>query len=184
MDSEERHCVRETFEHSVALSAHLGTVVPLRNTSSHISFTDCGSDPVSEAVSRDFVTPIGESLVVFEKVDGNISTRIDPQPRRINWFEVHCNMWPLALPDAVDPVNLDENIKDVEIPEVLEPSEGHTKRYKRIGHGRQQAHSEACRRRIESLLRGDPSGSTRLGPHDWLMQLNDTRPRIHEREAY
>ena len=30
------------------------------------------------------------------------------------------------------------------------------------GQGRQQAHSEACRRRIEDLLKGDPVGSARL----------------------
>ena len=35
-------------------------------------------------------------------------------------------------------------------------------RYLRTGQGRQQAHSEACRRRIEGLLKGDPSGSARL----------------------
>ena len=32
----------------------------------------------------------------------------------------------------------------------------------RIGQGRQQAHSEACRRRIESLLKGGSAGSARL----------------------
>ena len=36
----------------------------------------------------------------------------------------------------------------------------------RTGQGRQQAHSEACRRRIEGLLKGDPSGSTRLAAAD------------------
>ena len=36
----------------------------------------------------------------------------------------------------------------------------------RVGQGRQQAHSEACRRRIEGLLKGDPSGSTRLAASD------------------
>ena len=35
-------------------------------------------------------------------------------------------------------------------------------RYLRTGQGRQQAHSEACRRRIEGLLRGDSAA------HDWL----------------
>ena len=35
-------------------------------------------------------------------------------------------------------------------------------RYKRTGQGLQQAHSEACRRRIESLLEGDSSRSARL----------------------
>ena len=39
-------------------------------------------------------------------------------------------------------------------------------RYLRTGQGRQQAHSEACRRRIEGLLKGDPSGSTRLAAAD------------------
>ena len=32
--------------------------------------------------------------------------------------------------------------------------------------GRQQAHSEACRRRIEGLLKGDPVGSARLAAAD------------------
>ena len=36
----------------------------------------------------------------------------------------------------------------------------------RTGQGRQQAHSEACRRRIEGLLKGDPSGSARLAAAD------------------
>ena len=35
-------------------------------------------------------------------------------------------------------------------------------RYQRTGQGRQQAHSEACLRRIEGLLKGDPVGSARL----------------------
>ena len=39
-------------------------------------------------------------------------------------------------------------------------------RYLRTGQGRQQAHSEACRRRIEGLLKGDPSGSARLAAAD------------------
>ena len=39
-------------------------------------------------------------------------------------------------------------------------------RYLRTGQGRQQAHSEACRRRIEGLLRGDSAGSTRLAATD------------------
>ena len=34
------------------------------------------------------------------------------------------------------------------------------------GQGRQQAHSEACRSRIEGLLRGDPAGSIRLSATD------------------
>ena len=56
--------------------------------------------------------------------------------------------------------------------------------------GRQQTHSEACRRRIESLLKGDPSGSARLAAADERINLalasavDDTRPRIHEWEAY
>ena len=37
-------------------------------------------------------------------------------------------------------------------------------RYLRTGQVRQQAHSEACRKRIESLSRK----ATRLDPHDWL----------------
>ena len=39
-------------------------------------------------------------------------------------------------------------------------------RYLRTGQGRQQAHSEACRRRIEGLLSGDLSGSARLAAAD------------------
>ena len=39
-------------------------------------------------------------------------------------------------------------------------------RYVRAGQGRQQAHSEACRRRTEALLRGDSSESTRLAAAD------------------
>ena len=35
-------------------------------------------------------------------------------------------------------------------------------RYLRSSQGRQQVHSESCRRGIEALLRGDPSGSARL----------------------
>ena len=35
-------------------------------------------------------------------------------------------------------------------------------RHLRTGQGRQQAHSEACWKRIEALLKGDPSGSARL----------------------
>ena len=57
--------------------------------------------------------------------------------------------------------------------------------YLRAGQGRQEAQSEACRRRSEGLLKGDPSGSARLrltrgSIVHWLMQLNDTRPRIQE----
>ena len=39
-------------------------------------------------------------------------------------------------------------------------------RYLRTGHGRQQAHSEACLKRIEGLLRSDSAGSTRLAAAD------------------
>ena len=39
-------------------------------------------------------------------------------------------------------------------------------RYLKTGLGRQQAHSEACRRRIEGLLRGDSAGSTQLPATD------------------
>ena len=39
-------------------------------------------------------------------------------------------------------------------------------RYRRTGQGRQQAHSEACQRRIEGLLEGDPVGSARLAAAD------------------
>ena len=66
--------------------------------------------------------------------------------------------------------------------------------YLRTGQERQQAHSEACRRSIAALLKGDSAGSARLAAADerinralakesivqWLMQLNDTRPRIQE----
>ena len=57
-------------------------------------------------------------------------------------------------------------------------------RYLRTGQGRQQAHGEACRRRIEEVLRGNSSGSAWLAAAMkgsvacWLMQLNDTPPRI------
>ena len=39
-------------------------------------------------------------------------------------------------------------------------------RYLRTGQGRQQAHSEACWRRIEDLLKSDPVGSARLAAAD------------------
>ena len=57
--------------------------------------------------------------------------------------------------------------------------------YLRTGQWRQQAHSEACRRKIEGLLKGDPTGSARLrlmkeSIVHWLMQLSGTRPRIQE----
>ena len=39
-------------------------------------------------------------------------------------------------------------------------------RYLRTGQERQQAHSEACRRRIEDLLKGDLAGSERLAAAD------------------
>ena len=39
-------------------------------------------------------------------------------------------------------------------------------RYLRTGQGRQQALSEACQRRIEGLLKGDPVGSARLAAAD------------------
>ena len=39
-------------------------------------------------------------------------------------------------------------------------------RYLRTGQGRQQAHSEARRRRIEALLKGDSSGAARLAAGD------------------
>ena len=38
--------------------------------------------------------------------------------------------------------------------------------YMRTGQGRQQAHSEACRRRIEGLLKIDSSGSARMAAAD------------------
>ena len=39
-------------------------------------------------------------------------------------------------------------------------------RYPTTGQGRQQAHSEACRRRTEDLLKGNPAGSARLAAAD------------------
>ena len=39
-------------------------------------------------------------------------------------------------------------------------------RYLRTGQGRHEAHSEACRKRIEGLLKGDSSGSARLAAAD------------------
>ena len=39
-------------------------------------------------------------------------------------------------------------------------------RYLGTGQGRQQAHSEACRKRIEGLLKGDSAGSARLAAAD------------------
>ena len=39
-------------------------------------------------------------------------------------------------------------------------------RYLGTGEGRQQAHSEACQRRIEGLLKGDPVASARLAAAD------------------
>ena len=38
--------------------------------------------------------------------------------------------------------------------------------YSRTGKERHQVHSDACRRRIEGLLRGDSAGSTRLAATD------------------
>ena len=59
-------------------------------------------------------------------------------------------------------------------------------RHLRTGPGRQQAHSEACRRRIEGLPKGDSAGSTRLAAADERINrvvaadAVDTRPRIQE----
>ena len=39
-------------------------------------------------------------------------------------------------------------------------------RYLRTGQGRQQSHSEACRKRIEGLLKGDSTGAARLAAAD------------------
>ena len=39
-------------------------------------------------------------------------------------------------------------------------------RYLRTGQGRQQAHSEACRKRIEGVLKGDSMGAARLAAAD------------------
>ena len=44
-------------------------------------------------------------------------------------------------------------------------------RHLRTGQGRQQAHSEACRRRMEGLLKGDPAGSARLAAADERINL-------------
>ena len=51
--------------------------------------------------------------------------------------------------------------------------------YFRTGHGRQQAHSETCRRRIQSLLKGDSAWSARLAAADERMKfaLADTVER-------
>ena len=47
------------------------------------------------------------------------------------------------------------------------PSEGCPGcRYLRTGQGRQQAHCEACRKRIEGLLKGDSAGSARRAAAD------------------
>ena len=51
----------------------------------------------------------------------------------------------------------------------------------RTGQERQQAHSEACRRRPESLLKGDPSGSARLAAAD--ERINRALPDAVERHA-
>ena len=59
-------------------------------------------------------------------------------------------------------------------------------RYLRTGQERQQAHSEACRRRIEGLLKGDPVGSARLAAADERINraladaVERLRPRIQE----
>ena len=52
-------------------------------------------------------------------------------------------------------------------------------RYLRTGQGRQLAHSEACRRRIEGLL-NDWLRLTKKSITHWLTQLSGTRPRIQE----
>ena len=49
-------------------------------------------------------------------------------------------------------------------------------RYLRTGQGRQQAHSEACRRRIEGLLNCHPSGSTRLAAADERINVREDDP--------
>ena len=58
----------------------------------------------------------------------------------------------------------------------------------RTGQGRQQGHSEACRRRNGGLLKGDRVGSARLAAADERINraLADAveRPRIQEWEAY
>ena len=59
-------------------------------------------------------------------------------------------------------------------------------RHLRTGQERQQTRSEACRRRIEGLLKGDPLGSARLAAADEKIrpkQLNGMQPRIQESEA-
>ena len=54
-------------------------------------------------------------------------------------------------------------------------------RYLRTGQGRQQAHSEACRRRVEGLLKGDPLGSARLAAAD--ERINRALADADERHA-
>ena len=85
VDLEEPQFVRETIEHSLAPSAHPGTVVnPLRHTSSQISPTVSGQYTVPASVSRELVAPPGQSLVVL----------VDTSPAAsVNFFEVHCKMW-------------------------------------------------------------------------------------------
>ena len=80
VDLEEPQFVRETIEHSLALSAHPGTVAnPLRHTSSQISPTVSG-----QYTSRELVAPSGQSPVVL----------VDTSPAdSVKWFEVHCKMW-------------------------------------------------------------------------------------------
>ena len=55
---------------------------------------------------------------------------VDPMTERRRVVEKRAIIPPgaLALTDTVDPVNLDEHIKDVEIPEAPEPSEDETKK--------------------------------------------------------
>ena len=53
--------------------------------------------------------------------------------------------------------------------------------YLKTGQGRQQANSEACRRRIEALLKSDSSGSARLAAADEI--INRTLAEAVERHA-
>ena len=54
-------------------------------------------------------------------------------------------------------------------------------RYLRTGQGRQQAHSEACRKRIEGLLKGDSLGAARLAAAD--ERINRALADAVERQA-
>ena len=131
VDLEEPQCVRRTIDHSAAPSARPGTVVnPMRNTCSQISRAGSGQDLVPVSGSREFVTPVGDSPVVPVKVETS-PRELTRSQGDFSEFTAKCGSsrvvgkraiippGPLALPDTVDLVNLDEDIKDVEIPELM-----------------------------------------------------------------